>query len=125
RRRVVRRVGAQVTRALVAATLEVLGGCQPKDAWTTPVSGLDPILLSVWGSSKTDLWAAGGTCIIGNCTAATSKSLVLHGGEGGWTEMNAGATAVLWWVFGFGPSDVWFAGEQGTILHYDGKSFVK
>jgi hypothetical protein len=26
----------------------------------------------------------------------------------------------LWWVYGFGPSDVWAVGEQGVILHFNG-----
>ena len=27
---------------------------------------------------------------------------------------------LLNWAYGFGPSDVWVVGDQGTILHYDG-----
>ena len=48
-----------VAFALAAAAC---AGCDPPDAWSTPVAGLDRMLLSVWGPSRADLWAVGGSC---------------------------------------------------------------
>lgn len=106
---------------MVAALLGA--GCQPPSSWTTPVSGLAPVLLSVWGSSPTDVWAVGGTCDQADCKN-TAQSLVLHFDGSSWTKRDAGAKAILWWVHGFAPDDVWIAGEQGTILHFDGARFT-
>lgn len=111
-------------RWLLALALAALGGCKGNPRWSTQVSGLDRIVLSLWGQRPDDVWAVGGTCDgVAGC-ATTGRALVLHFDGGKWTEVQTGAHAVLWWVFGFGPKDVWAAGSGGTILHYDGTMFT-
>ncbi len=82
-----------------------------ESAWTVERSEPGGVLLSVWGSSPTDLWAVGGQA---------ERGLVLHGDGTQWTPVETGALGLLWWVYGFGANDVYAAGERGLLLHYDG-----
>jgi len=74
-------------------------------------------ILSLWGSSPTDLFAAGGPL-----RTDGGESLVLHYDGATWETMTTSGTT-LWWVFGFAADDVWATGERGVILHYDGASW--
>jgi hypothetical protein len=70
----------------------------------------------VWGTGPDDVWAAGGT---------VDHGLVVHSDGSSWTEVETGAPAMLWWVYGFAADDVYAVGEQGLILHYDGESWQR
>ncbi|HJZ88560.1 MAG TPA: hypothetical protein VKN99_25480 [Polyangia bacterium] len=49
---------------------------------------------------------------------------ILHYDGSAWTRMPNPAPALLWWVFGFGPSDVWAVGQNAAILHWDGSAWT-
>jgi hypothetical protein len=42
-----------------------------------------------------------------------------------WEKSASNTTETLSALFGFGPSDVWAAGANGTVLHFDGKAWAK
>lgn len=58
----------------------------------------------LWGSGAADIWGA-------------SDGGALHYDGRAWTLLQRGSYAA---VFGFGPSDVWFAGIGPNALHYTG-----
>lgn len=92
----------------------------PVDAgpsWKVVVEHLDSTLLSIWGTSATDVWAVGGPRGNGFDT------LVLHFDGAVWHQLEPGGMDTYWWVYGTGPSDVWMVGESGRITHYDGSAF--
>lgn len=79
----------------------------------------DPILIDVWGSSATDVWA------IGTGTEA------LHYDGSSWVEVSVGtddASTILQRIWGSSATDVWAVGyrgyagtpAQGVIVHFDG-----
>lgn len=73
-------------------------------------------LVSVWGTGPEDVWAAGGTA---------GRGIVMHSDGQAWTAVDTGAPAMLWWIYGFAPEDVYAVGEGGLILHYDGSSWQR
>jgi hypothetical protein len=85
-------------------------------AWQTTVSKLDGALLSVWGTGS-DVFAAGGSRGNG------FDSLVVRFDGTKWTRLAAGGKETFWWVHGTSASDVWLAGENGRITHWDGSKF--
>lgn len=101
--------------------LATLSGCDPDPAWTTSYGpNKNAALLSVWAQGKDDAWAVGG------CTCpGKPHALVLRKQGATWTELASPADVTLWWVHGFSSSDVWIAGEQGTVLHWDGSALAK
>jgi hypothetical protein len=86
--------------------------------WSVVLDKLDGTLLSVWGSSPSDVWTVGGPR--GN---AGFKTLVLHLEAKGWRRLDPGGTDTYWWVTGTSAQDVWFVGENGRITHWDGAAF--
>ncbi len=68
-------------------------------------------LLSVWGTSRSDVWTVG----------AGGQALHFDGCK--WTEMDAGTTEDLWWVFGFEGGPTYLSGGKGTIIKYEGGAF--
>ncbi|HEY8145084.1 MAG TPA: hypothetical protein VIG06_20530 [Kofleriaceae bacterium] len=105
--------------ALIGAILVAACGA-PGDnldgTWTVDHTVEGGALLSVWGSAPDDVWAGGGT---------TDRGVVLHGDGETWTELDTGASSMLWWVYGFSSDDVYAVGERGLILHYDGSSWQR
>jgi len=82
----------------------------------------DPILIDVWGSSGSDVWA------IGTGTEA------LHYDGSSWLGVDVGtsdASTILQRIWGSGPNDVWAVGYRGyagspatgVIVHFDGVSW--
>jgi hypothetical protein len=80
---------------------------------------LDGALLSVWGTSASDVYAVGGPR--GN---SPFSALVMHFDGTSWRRLDAKHADTYWWVHGSGPTDVWMTGENGRITHWDGTSFV-
>ncbi len=86
--------------------------------WSVVFRDLSGALVSVWGSSATDVWAVGGDPGDG------SGPMVLHFDGAGWTRYRTGTTGDLWWVFGFAGGPVFTGGTNGTILRWDAATFT-
>ncbi len=85
-------------------------------AWHVVAENLDGALLSVWGTSSTDVWSVGGA--LGN---GGSPTVVRWDG----TKMSTVATTgteTYWWVHGTSATDVWLVGEKGRISHWNGSA---
>ncbi len=93
---------------------------QPSDRWELVHSGLPGALLSVWGSSSSDVWAVGGDALDG------TGPLVIHFDGESWARIETGETqGNLWWVFGFDEGPIYMGGDGGVILRYQDGSFSK
>lgn len=88
-------------------------------SWRVVLQGLDGALMSVDGTSASDVWAVGADTRDGN------GATVLHFDGTSWTRKQTGVTADLWWVHVFGASSIMMGGTQGTILRYDGQQFTR
>lgn len=103
---------------IVASAAWACGGptaTAPGD-WVVDHVESDGVLLSVWGSSSRDVWAAGGQ---------VGRGLILHSTGGAWDRVEAPAPSLVWWVYGFTADDVYAVGEHGLILHFDGSSWQR
>lgn len=89
----------------------------PAAAWAPVLENLDGALLSIWGSSKTDVWTVGGA--LGN----GFPSLAIRFDGTTWKTQNVGGTETYWWVHGSSATDVWLVGEKGRVTHWDGTKF--
>lgn len=119
--RVQRRVCGPVAFILFTA------GCPADDkgpdeqevGWQVVQEGLDGALLSVWGTSRSDVWAVGADARDGD------GPLVVHFDGEAWTRMPTGQTAGdLWWVFGFENGPVYMGGDGGVIVRYEDDTFT-
>lgn len=97
------------------ALLFVVLGCDPP-GWQVVHRDLPSALLSVWGTSATDVWAVGGDVGEG--------PLVLRYDGAQWSQLDTGHTGTLWWVFGFEGGPVYMGGEGGAILRYEDGTFT-
>jgi hypothetical protein len=113
---------------LALAFALALSGCdeaaspsdEPAREWTLALEGLPGALLSVWGTSASDVWAVGGDARDG------TGPLVVHYDGAGWTRRPTGQTAGdLWWVHGFADGSLYLGGTGGVILRYEGGRFTK
>ncbi len=68
-------------------------------------------LLSIWGSSSSDVW------IVGSDDGA--GPVVLHWDGAAWSRVETGTTGDLWWVWGDGAGTVFFAGAGGRVVVHD------
>ena len=70
---------------------------------------------SVWASSPTDIWAAGGYRVLVHYDGST------------WTQADLPTAANQYAVWGLGPNDVYTTGQYGyqtgQVLHWDGSSW--
>jgi len=75
-------------------------------------------LNSIWYFDENNIWASGGVPIHWDGEKWSFYHLwnmgVLHNNDGGVEDIWASS-----------PSDIWFAGHRGSIVHYDGSSFKK
>jgi hypothetical protein len=107
---------------LILAAVLGLGACSPDDepSWEVVTQDLDGALLSVWGTSATDLWVVGGDSRDGK------GPIVLHVVDGQAERIDTGETSGdLWWVFGFPAGPIYMGGANGLILRYESGSFTK
>ena len=113
----------QLIPILFAPLLLACPGSEPEPqdkTWEVVHRDLTGALLSVWGSSSTDVWAVGADALDG------SGPTVIHYDGESWERMATGeAQGNLWWVFGFDEGPVYMGGEGGVILRYEGGEFVK
>lgn len=92
----------------------------PPPSWQLVHHDLSAALLSVWGTSATDVWTVGGDSRDG------TGPLVLHYDGASWSRVDTGQTAgALWWVFGFAGGPVYMGGDGGVILRYEGGAFTR
>lgn len=87
--------------------------------WRTVFEDLPGAIISISGTSQSDVWAVGGDPGDG------SGAFVLHFDGERWQRMNTGTTGDLWWVHAFAGGPVFLGGAGGTILRYDGGAFQK
>jgi hypothetical protein len=108
-----------VALALIAAA--PLVGCpsESEPRWRVVLDGLDEGLLSVWGTSATDVWAVGGD------RGRGAGPLALHFDGNSWERLPTGASGDLWWVHGFAGGPVFMGGEDGMILRYQDGAFER
>ncbi|MBX3205290.1 MAG: hypothetical protein KF764_09485 [Labilithrix sp.] len=73
-------------------------------------TGADPrhALMSVWGSSKNDVWAVG------------SRGTIVHWDGMAWASTPSGTTQTLFAVSGTGAGDVWAVSSRAVALHSTG-----
>jgi hypothetical protein len=83
--------------------------------WTVDHVEDDGAILSIWGTGD-EVWAVGGEI---------GRGLLLHNDGSGWATVDIGISEMLWWVYGFGPTDLYAVGDGGLILHYDGVSWER
>jgi hypothetical protein len=93
----------------------VLAGCEP--AWRVAQEDIPEGLVSVWGTSSSDVWAVGGD--------VGSGPAVLHWDGARWTRRATGQSGDLWWVNGAPGGPVFFGGENGMILEYEDGTFTR
>ncbi len=82
-----------------------------------------PTVLSMWGSSASDVWMAADN----GTYASHERGLLLHGtprgeGEGDdplvWKSVDSQSALTLNAVWGSGPNDIWAVGVLGSIRHW-------
>ena len=93
------------------------GGDGASASWTVIHQDLRPALMSVWGTSATNVYAVGGD------PDATGPA-VLHWDGATWTQLETGDTGDLWWVFGFEGGPVYMGGQNGRIQRYADGTFT-
>jgi hypothetical protein len=91
----------------------------PGGSWRVVLQNLDAALMSVDGTSATDVWAVGADTRDGN------GAMVLHFDGTSWRRKATGVNADLWWVHAFSADALLMGGTQGTILRYDGQQFTR
>lgn len=92
---------------------------EPTDRWEVVHQGLPGALLSVWGTSSTDVWAVGGD------TGDGQGPLVIRFDGESWSRVPTGQTqGNLWWVFGFEDGPIYMGGDGGVILRYEDGDFT-
>lgn len=111
-----------MTRLALVLSLLHATGCgdppQPQQPWQIVYEGLPSALLSVWGTSATDVWMVGADARDG------TGPLVLHY-DGEWERVSTGLDAGgFWWVFGFEGGPIYMGGEGGVIVRYQDGVFT-
>lgn len=103
----------------LAPALACTGEPPAEESWQIVHQDLPGALLSVWGTSATDVWAVGGDARDG-----TGPTVIRFDGER-WVKAPTGQTqGNLWWVFGFEGGPVYLGGDGGVILRYEDGAFA-
>lgn len=94
--------------------------CEP--SWTAVLDDEDEdgddlgcSILSVWGDSRDDLWFAGGSLGV-----EPSKGCALHLDGERWEVLPIDVPQSFWWVTRTPEGTVWFVGEEGIAVRWDG-----
>src|SRR5688572_25082500 len=101
----------------LAFMLGACGGANEQKPWKVEMSNLDEALLSVWGSSESDVWAVG--------SDAGGGPLVQHFDGSQWSARATATQGDLCWVFGFKDGPVYMGGAGGSIVRYSNGIFEK
>ncbi|MFC1591319.1 hypothetical protein ACFL43_02220 [Thermodesulfobacteriota bacterium] len=102
------------TFVFAAVAIILTFGSNPASAqpqWEWQNSGTGDSLISVWGTSSSDVFAVGW------------NGTILHSGGSAWSAMTSGTTNPLRDVWGTSSSDVFAVGRNGMILHYNGSAW--
>lgn len=83
-------------------------------SWALDHNESSGVVVSVWGSGPSDVWAAGGQA---------DRGLILHNTGDGWLPVPVDAPSLIWNIYGTAPDDVYAVGERGLALHYDGATW--
>jgi len=115
-----------VTRPTCLLSLLLAAACSSsgvpeaqQPVWSAAQDQLPGALLSVWGTTDSDVWAVGADA--GDGAGPT----VLHLGPSGWSQLDTGESGDLWWVYGFAGGPVFMGGAGGMILRYEGGTFTR
>jgi hypothetical protein len=87
--------------------------------WMLVFQDLDAALISIAGTSSSDVWAVGAD------TRDGDGPLALHYDGGNWTREITGVEEDLWWVHVAGERSVYMGGTGGAIVHWDGDAFER
>lgn len=105
--------------------LALVAGCAGDDAepasavaWSMPLSQLPGALISVTGTSSSDVWLVGGDPGDGK------GGLLLHYDGAELKRVPSGAPDI-WWAHAFEAGPVFFSGAQGTILKWESGKLSK
>ncbi len=84
----------------------------PEALFVAVGDGLSAALVSVWGSSATDVWVGGARDVAG--------ALVYHYDGTSWTRLDTtGLNWDVWWLWGDGAGTLFMAGSQGNVARVD------
>jgi hypothetical protein len=90
---------------------------EPEGDWSLVAKDLPSALLSIGGTSGSDVWAVG---------ADKGKGpLVLHFDGTTWTPVQTGYRGTLWWVHAFSDGTVFMGGANSNVLRYSGGTFQR
>lgn len=87
------------------------------ERWSLVVESPDAALLSVHGSSASDVWMVGAD--------AGDGPLVLHWDGDGWERKATGVSGDLWWVQALESGDVYMSGSDAHVLRYRDGAFER
>lgn len=110
----------RTTRLVLLLSFTFLVACPGPEAppWQLVTDELPSALMSIDGSSSSDVWAVGADHGAG--------PLVLHYDGDAWTSLDAGVRQVdFWWVESLGANEAYMGGGRGAIVHYDGGTFTR
>jgi hypothetical protein len=102
------------TTSCLALSIAALVACSsddpapPEQRWAAVVESPDAALLSVHGSSDSDVWLVGAD--------AGDGPLVLHWDGLGWEREATGSSGDLWWVQAHADGNVYMSGADGRVL---------
>ena len=110
--------------ARVAYACLLASACSASDAepqWSTVFGELDRVALSVWSNDASDVYIVGG-----GLASPGVATLALHWDGEQWRDLAPAGEQTLWWVTGAAGerTDVWMVGEHGTVLRWDGNTFM-
>lgn len=84
--------------------------------WSQSDSGTR-YLYSVYGTSKTDIFAVGNS---NNAGSVPGEFKRYNAATNLWESIDTGVAQHMYAVWALSPTNVWIAGDQGTLLHYNG-----
>lgn len=101
--------------AMTAAACGAAADDDSEQSWQIVQQDLPGALLSVWGTSASDVWAVGADARDG------TGPEVLHFDGASWQRADTGQPqGDLWWVYGTGPGDpIYMGGSGGVVLRTD------
>lgn len=84
-------------------------------------------LHDIYGFSSDDIWAVGEKIVYNQNPPPTlmDSSLIIHYDGNQWQEVKTKKGRLLQSVWGSSANDIWFAGLNGTVFHYNGLSVTK
>lgn len=83
--------------------------------WTPVAENLPSAILSIRGTSSTDVWAVGAD--------NGSGPAVMHYDGNAWSSLSTGTSGDIWWTETVGDT-VWLVGAGGQILSYQDGAFT-